>query len=126
MERLLDRVQRAAVDQPSTVWTSRPSAWTASTVHDFTGVPSSRTVQAPQLVVSQPMWVPVSPSVCAQEVGEQQPRLDVGLAGLAVHLTVICRVTEAAPIVVSLIVVSSLTRRPTPRRPSARARRRPG
>jgi hypothetical protein len=29
-------------------------------VHDFTGLPSSRTVQAPHEVVSQPMWVPVS------------------------------------------------------------------
>ena len=28
-------------------------------VHDFTGSPSSSTVQAPQWVVSQPMWVPV-------------------------------------------------------------------
>ena len=32
-------------------------------VHDFTGTPSTSTVQAPQLVVSQPMWVPVRPSV---------------------------------------------------------------
>ena len=42
---------------------SCPSAWTASIVQDFTGVPSRSTVQAPQLVVSQPMCVPVSPSV---------------------------------------------------------------
>ena len=40
--------------------TSRPSACTASTVHDLTGSPSSSTVQAPQCVVSQPMCVPVS------------------------------------------------------------------
>ena len=32
-------------------------------VQDLTGTPSSSTVQAPQLVVSQPMWVPVSASV---------------------------------------------------------------
>src|SRR5213075_1318289 len=44
---------------PSTVFTSRPSACTASTVQDLTGTPSSSTVQAPQCVVSQPMWVPV-------------------------------------------------------------------
>ena len=31
-------------------------------VQDFTGRPSTRTVHAPQLVVSQPMCVPVSPS----------------------------------------------------------------
>src|SRR5512145_3050289 len=29
-------------------------------VHDFTARPSRSTVQAPQWVVSQPMWVPVS------------------------------------------------------------------
>src|SRR5690242_2627936 len=46
--------------RPSTVMISRPWAWTANTVHDFTGRPSSRTVQAPQWVVSQPIWVPVS------------------------------------------------------------------
>src|SRR5262245_2249520 len=44
---------------PSTVMTVRPSAWTAKTVHDFTGRPSRRTVQAPQWVVSHPMCVPV-------------------------------------------------------------------
>src|SRR5262249_49768000 len=51
-----------AVARPSTVEISCPSAWTASIVHDFTAVPSTRTVHAPQLVVSQPMCVPVSPS----------------------------------------------------------------
>ena len=29
-------------------------------VQDFTGTPSNSTVQAPQCVVSQPMWVPVN------------------------------------------------------------------
>ena len=48
---------------PSTVVIERPSACTASIVHDFIGVPSSSTVHAPQLVVSQPMWVPVSPTM---------------------------------------------------------------
>src|SRR5262245_6017440 len=42
------------------VVTSPPSAWAASTVHDFTDIPSSSTVHAPQLEVSQPTWVPVS------------------------------------------------------------------
>src|SRR5215475_5784213 len=32
-------------------------------VHDFTGRPSIRIVQAPQWVVSHPIWVPVSRSV---------------------------------------------------------------
>ena len=62
--------------RPSTVVIRRPSAWTASMVHDFTGVPSTSTVHAPQLVVSQPMWVPVSRGL-AQEVDQQQARLHV-------------------------------------------------
>src|SRR6266545_7369416 len=53
----------SADSSPSTVLTSCPSAWTAKSVHDFTGTPSSSTVHAPQLDVSQPMWVPVRPSV---------------------------------------------------------------
>src|SRR5207302_606925 len=32
------------------------------TVQDLTGVPSSQTAHTPQLEVSQPQWVPVSPS----------------------------------------------------------------
>ena len=46
---------------PSIVLISRPSAWTASIVHDLALWPSTWTVHAPQLLVSQPMWVPVSP-----------------------------------------------------------------
>src|SRR5579859_3654838 len=45
--------------RPSTVVMFAPSAWTASIVQDLTGSPLSRTVHAPQLLVSQPMWVPV-------------------------------------------------------------------
>ena len=44
------------------VVTSAPSAWTASTLQDFTLVPSRWTVHAPQLLVSQPTTVPVLPS----------------------------------------------------------------
>ncbi len=47
---------------PSTVVTSRPSACTPNIVQDLIGRPSSSTVQAPQLVVSQPTCVPVSPN----------------------------------------------------------------
>ena len=50
------------VASPSTVVTRRPSAMTASTVQDFTGVSSSHTTQAPQLDVSQPQCEPVSRS----------------------------------------------------------------
>src|SRR5206468_6656297 len=45
---------------PSTVVISAPSAWTASTVHDLTALPSIRTVHAPHWLVSQPTCVPVS------------------------------------------------------------------
>src|SRR4051812_45361255 len=48
-----------ACSSPSTVVILQPSAWTASTVHDLTGVPSSCTVHAPQCEVSQPTCVPV-------------------------------------------------------------------
>ena len=44
------------------VSTTAPSAWTASTLQDFTDRPLRCTVQAPQLLVSQPMTVPVLPS----------------------------------------------------------------
>ena len=45
------------------VVSSRPSACAASSVHDLTDSPSSSTVQAPQLDVSHPTFVPVSPRV---------------------------------------------------------------
>ncbi len=41
---------------------SCPSHIAASTVQDLTGSPSISTTQAPQLEVSQPQWVPFSPS----------------------------------------------------------------
>jgi hypothetical protein len=50
------------IARPSTVMIRRPSAMTASTVQDLTGVSSSHTTQAPQLDVSQPQCEPVSPS----------------------------------------------------------------
>ena len=48
--------------RPSIVVTVRPLACTASTLHDFTLVPSRWTVHAPQLEVSHPITVPVLPS----------------------------------------------------------------
>ena len=50
-----------SVASPSIVVTSAPSAWTASTLQDFTLLPFRCTVQAPQLLVSHPMTVPVLP-----------------------------------------------------------------
>src|SRR3954453_6356359 len=44
---------------PSTVRISWPDAIAASTVHDFTGSPSICPTQGPQVLVSQPQWVPV-------------------------------------------------------------------
>ncbi len=41
---------------------SLPSAWTASTAQLFTDTPSISTVHAPQLLVSQPIGVPVLPA----------------------------------------------------------------
>ena len=65
-----------------------PSAWTASTVHDFTDSPSRWTVQAPQDDVSQPTLVPVRPQFVAEVVDEQQARLDVVGVRRAVDPTV--------------------------------------
>ena len=47
---------------PSMVVTSQPSACTASIVQLFTDSPSTSTVHAPQLDVSQPTLVPVRPT----------------------------------------------------------------
>ena len=55
-------------------------------MHDFTALPSTTTVQAPQLPVSQPMCVPVRLRVVADEVHEQPPGLDQSLEALAVYL----------------------------------------
>src|SRR5579872_6472375 len=50
----------SALAMPSMVVMSEPLACTANMVQDFTDMPSISTVQAPQWVVSQPIWVPVS------------------------------------------------------------------
>ena len=65
---------------------SLPSACTASTLQDFTLRPSSSTVHAPQLEVSQPIGVPTRPSLVAQPVHEQQPGFDLVLPLNAVHI----------------------------------------
>src|SRR5689334_9625971 len=46
--------------RPSIVVTLAPSQAAASTVHDFTALPSRCTTQAPHWLVSQPTCVPVS------------------------------------------------------------------
>src|SRR5215213_8592463 len=58
-----NRLRSAPLEIPSIVVTSCPFALTASTVQDLTGSPSRCTVHAPQLEVSHPQWVPVSPKV---------------------------------------------------------------
>ena len=52
----------AAMADGRTLRTVRPSAIGVSTVHDFTGLPLSQTMQVPQFDVSQPQWLPVRPS----------------------------------------------------------------
>ena len=44
------------------VVTSRPSAWRARYEQEFTGRPSSSTMQAPHSESSQPSFAPVSPT----------------------------------------------------------------
>ena len=77
------------------VVTARPSAWAASTVHDFTDSPSSSTVQAPQDVVSQPMLVPVRSAVsrrkCTSSVRSSTS------AVMSLPLTVSSTFTERSP-----------------------------
>ena len=58
-----------------------PSAWAASIVQDFTDSPSTSTVHAPQLDVSQPTFVAREPARLAQVLHEQRPRLDVMIPG---------------------------------------------
>ena len=75
----------APAASPSTVVSSRPSAWTANTVQDFTGTPSSehRAGAAARRVAADVRAGQAER--LAQEVDEQQPRLDVRRARLAVH-----------------------------------------
>ena len=63
-ERLLDRVQAASGGETLGRGHLRPAACTVSTVQDLTDIPFSRTVQAPQDVVSQPTFAARSPSCC--------------------------------------------------------------
>ena len=50
-----------SVRQPSIVVTSRPAARKAGIRQEWTGVPSSQTVQAPQSPASQPFLTPKQP-----------------------------------------------------------------
>src|SRR2546429_1892276 len=59
MNRLSSTRLRLAPSPPILI--SCPSACTANMVQDLIAFPSTSTVHAPQFVVSQPMWVPVSP-----------------------------------------------------------------
>ena len=61
------------------VRTSRPSACTANMVQDLTALPSSTTVQAPQIEVSQPMCGPVRPSDFAQVMNQEQTGLKLSV-----------------------------------------------
>ena len=80
-------VSSVPLQSPSMVVTSCPLALTASTVQRLDGSPSRCTVQAPQLEVSHPQWVPVKPEGLPYEVDEQEARLDVGLRSSPFTLT---------------------------------------
>ena len=76
----------SALATPSMVVISEPWACTANMVQLFTDMPSRSTVQAPQWVVSQPIWVPVSEQVFADEMHQQRARFDEAFDLGAVHL----------------------------------------
>jgi hypothetical protein len=63
VEALLDRVELAVALERLDGADLVALAHRREHVHDFTGSPSISTTQAPQLEVSQPQCVPVSPSV---------------------------------------------------------------
>jgi hypothetical protein len=63
---------------------------TANRVQDFTGVPSRSTVQAPQLVVSHPMWVPVSPNVSRMKWTRRSRGSTSAVRSTPLTVTVIC------------------------------------
>ena len=71
---------------PSMVVMSEPLACTANMVQDFTDMPSISIVQAPQWVVSQPIWVPVICRIFADEMHQQRARFDEAFDLGAVHL----------------------------------------
>ena len=84
-EGLLDRVElRRPAIRPSTVVISRPRAWTANIVQDFSGhaVEEDGARAAARRVAADVR--PGQSERLADEVDEQEPRLDVGGALLAV------------------------------------------
>ena len=76
--------------RPSTVVSSWPSVWTPNSVHDFTGRPSSSTVQAPQPVVSQPRCVPVRPRISLIMWTHRMRGSTSTMRGSPLTVTVIC------------------------------------
>ena len=75
-ERLLQRRAAAVRREPLDGGDARAVGLHGEHRARLTATPSMSTVQAPHWLVSQPILVPVSPSI-AQEVDEQQTRLDV-------------------------------------------------
>jgi len=59
---------------------SAPFACTASSVHDFTALPSSNHRHAPQILVSHPTCVPVVLPMSREKIDQQQTRSTHGLA----------------------------------------------
>ena len=73
-----------SLSKPSSVVISARSAATAKVMQDRAGAPSISTVQAPHTPCSQPTCVRGQRLMLAQEVGEVQPRLDLGFDTAAV------------------------------------------
>src|SRR3954454_4107861 len=89
---------------PSTVRTSCPPAIAARTVQVFTGSPSSQATQVPQLLVSQPQWVPVSPSTSRRKcTSSMRPSISLVTGS---PLTVIDTCMSLAPVPVALRAVA--------------------
>src|SRR4029078_13322335 len=76
----------SALAMPSIVTMSEPLACTANMVHDFTDMPSISTVQAPQWVVSHPIWVPVIARFSRMKCTRQRARFGEAFDLGAVHL----------------------------------------
>src|SRR3954447_624188 len=90
--------------RPSTVRTSWPPAIAASTVQVFTGSPSSQATQVPQLLVSQPQCVPVSPSSSRRKCTRSRRPSISRVTGSP--LTVIETCMSFAPVAVALHAVA--------------------
>src|SRR5690242_20301417 len=83
--------------RPSIVLISEPWAWTASIVQDLALRPSTWTVHAPQLLVSQPTCVPVSPKTSRRRWTRSSRGSTSASRASPLTVTVMCWVVIVAP-----------------------------